>query len=195
MMWLKGTSENKFMKLLWQLKHLGWNMCVWNMKDCRKLEEEARHCMWARRLNSGSQIWFLRRSSFRATALVSTFQNVWWLMLSQAVSPEVAIPCTQLPLHTGPLTCWEHSVLCTSVQCEGAFGVASAFAQKFARLCSPIDVLVLWIFSPGFHPLSPPPKPTNKQQGSKESKYLNIPEDSLLFSKNCLSLFHNVTLS
>lgn len=41
MMWLKGTSENKFMKLLWQLKHLGGNMCVWNMKDCRKLEEEA----------------------------------------------------------------------------------------------------------------------------------------------------------
>lgn len=40
-MWLKGTSENKFMKLLWQLKHLGGNMCVWNMKDCRKLEEEA----------------------------------------------------------------------------------------------------------------------------------------------------------
>lgn len=26
---------------------------------------------------------------------------------------------------------------------EGAFGVASAFAQKFARLCSRIDVLVL----------------------------------------------------
>lgn len=41
MMWLKGTSENKFMKLLWQLKDLGGNMCVWNMKDCRKLEEEA----------------------------------------------------------------------------------------------------------------------------------------------------------
>lgn len=36
MMWLKRTSENKFMKLLWQLKHLGWNVCIWNMKDCRK---------------------------------------------------------------------------------------------------------------------------------------------------------------
>ena len=24
------------MKLLWQLKHLDWNVCIWNMKGCRK---------------------------------------------------------------------------------------------------------------------------------------------------------------
>lgn len=35
----------------------------------------------------------------------------------------------------------------------------------------------------------PPPKPTNKQQHSKESKYLNIAEDSLLSSKSYTSPF------
>lgn len=162
MMWLKGTSENKFMKLLWQLKHLGGNMCVWNMKDCRKLEEEAGIVCgqgdWtvAARYDpptghhSGPLPWF---------PLFRTCGGWGFPRLCHPKSPRLA-----------------HSSLCTRVPwpVENTPAYEGAFAQKFARLCSRIDVLVLWIFSPSFHPLSSPTqvhKQTAALKGIKILKY------------------------
>lgn len=169
---------------------LGWKYVCLKHERLQEAGGRSGRFIWARRLNSGSQMWSLRRSSFRTAALISTFQNVWWPMLSQTVLPEVATPCTQQPLHTGPLTCWEHSLLRTKVHLE-----LPQHLPRSLHVCVLVLMSLFCEFSlPVFLHWLPLPKPTNKQQCLKESKYLNIPEDSLLSSKNCLSLLHNVTL-
>lgn len=169
-------------------ERLGWKYVCLKHERLQEAGGRSGRFMWARRLNSGSQMWSLRRSSFGTAALISTFQNVWWPMLSQSVPPEVATPCTQQPLHTGPLTCWEHCLLRTKVHLE-----LPQHLPRSLHVCVLVLMSLFCEFSLRFPPVASPTQ-AHKQQCLKESKYLNIPEGSLLSSKNCLSLLHNVTL-